>query len=383
MLEFIVQLRLLHYVPRISKEASGLTGSVPPLCSELASIGYDVDIICLEAGTPIAGVNLRSFPELPLFQSFGFAPSLIVALWRDLNSFDLVHNHSLWTMPNIVIGWIVPRSNAKLVISPHGTLSPWALSVRSILKKLLWPLQKYSFCRADMLHATSEVEMAQIRDLGFNGPVALIPLGIRLPKLLGARPEKLDGQRTLFFLSRLHPIKGIDILLNCWKTLEKKHPAWRLVIAGDGERDYVEQVYVKASKLQLSRVEFLGGLYGDVKDEAYQAADLFVLPSHSENFGLVVAEALASGCPAIVSRAAPWAGLERERCGWWVDNEVGAFSVALDQAMQLTQGELRLMGLRGRAWMARDFSWPASAKKMGEAYRWLLTGGVCPEWVKL
>jgi glycosyltransferase involved in cell wall biosynthesis len=376
--------KIIHYVPRINEEASGLTGAVPPLCIYLASLSHEVKIFCLAARGPIAGVKLQVFPIWPVLLSFGFSPALVSAMRHDLGKVDVVHNHSLWTMPNIAAGWLVPGSQSKLVTSPHGTLSAWALNRKRFLKWMIWPFQKRAISRADMVHVTSELELMQLRNLGITVPVALIPLGIEMPALsIAEKPTHIDDQRTLLYLSRIHPIKGIDRLLASWKILQQKHPSWRLVIAGTGDARHVAEIREMAVQLELCRVEFPGALYGALKEAAYQAADLFVLPTHSENFGLVVAEALANGCPALVSRGAPWPGLDKERCGWWIENEVNALTTALNHAMQLPRNDLRYMGLRGRAWMERDFSWASSAQKMDAAYRWLVTGGDRPEWVKV
>jgi glycosyltransferase involved in cell wall biosynthesis len=122
---------------------------------------------------------------------------------------------------------------------------------------------------------------------------------------------------------------------------------------------------------------------GAAKAAFYREADLFVLPSASENFGVAAAEALASETPAICTRGTPWAGLEAEGCGWWVDPSVDALATALDAAMSLPAASLRTMGRRGRTWMARDFSWPRVAADMLDLYRWLAGAGERPATVRL
>lgn len=330
----------------------------------------------------IPGVVLDIHPEWPVLSRFAISTSLVRHLRRKAAEVDVVHNHSLWSMVNVAAGWIVPGRRAKLVTSPRGTLSTWALSRNPQAKRLLWPLQRRALVQADLLHATSEVEYQEIRAHGFTAPVAVIPNGIDLPPLPTTATRGSGSQRTLLFLSRIHPTKGLDRLLHAWMQLQDNHPDWRLVIAGQGEVAHVQEVEALANRLGLVGVEFPGPLFGDAKSSAYWGADLFVLPTHSENFGMVVAEALAHSCPAIVSQGAPWAGLHAEGCGWWVGNDVQTLAATLETAMKLPFAERAAMGLRGRAWMERDYAWAAIGQRMDAAYRWLVSGQECPVWVK-
>lgn len=342
----------------------------------------DVELYCLEVGKPINGVLVRIFTPWRFFYSFGFSPKLLASLVFNSKKVDIIHQHSLWTMGNICIGFL--GNGAKLVTSPHGTLSTHALNFRWLQKKLLWPLQKRGLERSHLIHATSLLELNQIRSLGFTAPIALIPLGVFLPEILTLENKRNESNsRTLLFLSRLHPIKGIEKLFDAWKVLEKRHPSWRLVVAGDGDVDYVSQLHEKIRSLALKRVKFKGALFGAEKDLAFQTASLFVLPSYSENFGLVVAEALANGCPVVVSHGAPWSEIEREKCGWWVSNNIAELINSLDIAMSLPENDLREMGLRGRTWMARDYSWSVSSMKMNAAYKWIVDGGPQPDFINI
>jgi glycosyltransferase involved in cell wall biosynthesis len=253
------------------------------------------------------------------------------------------------------------------------------------LKKALWPLQKRALERADMLHATSEAEYHEIRALGLKAPVVILPNGIDVPERVGRsiEDENTLNRRTLLFLSRIHPKKGIDRLLNAWAALESQHLEWDLVIAGTGESAHVEEIKVLIEKLGVKRVDFVGPLYGDSKAAAYQNAELFVLPTHSENFGMAVAEALAHGCPAVVGTGAPWAGLRTEECGWWVEITVESLKNTLSSAFGRSREELQVMGERGRKWMEREYGWSSIAQKMNVAYQWLCKGGERPEFVRV
>lgn len=363
-------------VPHINQEASGPSYSVPRLCQSLAACDNQVELTCLAANGLVPGVVLDIHPQWPVANRFAISTSLTLSLSRKACLVDVVHNHSLWSMVNVAAGLVVPGKRAALVASPRGTLSDWALRRSGAVKRILWPLQRQVLLRADLLHATSEVERQEIRAQGFTAPVVVLSNGIDLPIMPPAKSIASEDQRTLLYLSRIHPIKGLDRLLQAWKLLQTSHPRWRLQIVGTGEPAHVLAVQRIADKLGVQRVLFSGPLYAAAKSQAYFASDLFVLPTHSENFGMVVAEALAHGCPAIVSRGAPWSAMEKMQCGWWIENDVQTLISTLDIAMRLSRQQLTEMGLRGRAWMERDFGWTAIGKQMSEAYRWILAGKI-------
>jgi glycosyltransferase involved in cell wall biosynthesis len=373
--------KVVHVVPHIDDEAMGPSYSVPRLCQSLAACGHSVGLLCLAAKGDISGVVVHVHSQWQALNRFAVSPGLAKALRERARRVDIVHNHSLWAMPNVAVGWVVPGRHARLVTSPRGTLSPWALARSKWVKRAIWPLQRRALFRADLLHATSEEELADIRAVGLKQPVAVIPNGVDVPRQdpqLKSRP----AERTLLFLSRLHPTKGIDLLLAAWQRLQDKHPDWRLVIAGRGEPAHEQSIRELAERLAVRRVTFVGPLYGAMKSGAYWGAELFVLPSHTENFGMVVAEALAHGLPAVVSNGAPWGGLVTEDCGWWIDNTQESLVRTLDEAMQCSVHQLAVKGNRGRQWMEREFRWDALGANMSEAYRWLLEGGEKPACVR-
>jgi glycosyltransferase involved in cell wall biosynthesis len=373
-------MRLVHVVPHISEEASGPSYSVPRLCASLAALGHEVELSCLAAQGPIPGVRLDVHRQWPVLSRFAVSPSHTLALRRKAEQVDIVHNHSLWSMVNVAAGLVVPGRRAKLVTSPRGTLSAWALSRSRHAKRALWPIQRRVLKRADLIHATSEIEYGEIRASGFKAAVAIIPNGIDLPDLPVSRPT--TSPRTLLFLSRIHPIKGGDRLLHAWQQLQHVHPDWRLRVVGRGEPSHEQALRKLAHSLQLERVDFSGPLYGAEKSKAYFEADVFVLPTHSENFGMVVAEALAHGCPVVVSKEAPWAGVQEERCGWWVEHDVNTLTGGLDAALSESSQALREKGAKGRTWMERDFSWLSVAERMAATYRLIHHGGEPPLCVR-
>jgi glycosyltransferase involved in cell wall biosynthesis len=160
------------------------------------------------------------------------------------------------------------------------------------------------------------------------------------------------------------------------------YPGWRLRIVGPPEVGYDNELRALASALGLTRVFIEGPIYGEAKTAAYREADVFVLSSLNENFGLTVAEALAAGTPAISTKGAPWSGLEREGCGWWIDHGVEPLAAALAYAMALPRETLKAMGDKGRAWIARDFSWGPIARDMLDVYCWLARDATPPPVVR-
>lgn len=376
-------MRFVHVIPHIADEASGPSYSVPRLCSALAEGGHEVELMCLGEGPRVRGVDVDFFAQWTHPRSFAVSPAHARELSRRAGEADIVHNHSLWSMVNVAAGMVVPGKRARLVTSPRGTLSPVALDRRRALKRVLWPLQRRALTEAALIHATSEIEYEQIRAMGLRAPVAIIPNGIDLPAPWPPTPRPSGQPRALLTLGRLHPIKGLPRLLRSWKSLEQAHPEWRLRIVGKGEPHHEREIRALASSLGLARVDFAGPLYGAAKEQAYRDADLFVLASHSENFGVVVAEALANGCPVVTTGLTPWAGLVDEGCGWWVPSSEQAIGAALAEAMSLRSDALSAMGARGRRWMETDFSWTALGHRLAESYEWLLQGGPPPSSVRL
>jgi glycosyltransferase involved in cell wall biosynthesis len=377
-------MKLIHTMPDIDKEASGPSYSVTRLCESLIAHEAQVQLALVGDAT-----LMRDRPYVRAFPA-GFGPARLgnsPAMNRWLKqqvadgSVDLVHNHSLWMLPNVYPGWATQGSRIPYVVSPRGTLSEWAMASGSKIKRLYWPLlQKPSIAHAALFHATAESEYHDIRRMGFKQPVAVIPNGIDLPEYQ-AKPAR--NQRTLLFFGRLHPVKGVDHLLQAWALLQDEFPQWQLRITGPGDADYVHYLKTLAQDLRVQRASFDGPIYGTGKFNAYRQADLYVLPSHSENFGMTVAEALACGTPCVVSQGAPWKGLEANQAGWWPKIGTEPLMAALRVALAKPQTELDTMGENGRQWMDHAFSWSHIGDTMTQVYAWLLQQAERPDCVVL
>ena len=377
-------MRIIQVVPHVGHAASGPSYSVPRLCQALGECGDSVFLLTLARGNnrKNQGFQHLSYPEL---RDFGIAasPAMKRALRSMVGNIDIVHSHSLWLMPNVYPAWAADRARKTLVVSPRGTLSPVALA-RSYWRKRIfwWLLQRRAIHQAKLLHATSQQEYLDIRAAGLTQPVAIIPNGVDIPPNLPPRLAQ-DGQKTLLYLGRLHPIKGLDMLLRAWGRLEERFPDWELKLVGPGEADHVLALKRLAASLDLPRVTFAGPRYGAQRGAEYAAADLYVLPSFSENFGMSVAEALASGTPVLTTTGTPWKNLDQKNVGWCVAPEINAFTQALESGLATDPADLRAMGARGYQWMREDFSWSFVGLQMQAAYLWLLGRGPMPDCVRL
>lgn len=392
-------LKVCHVIACINQNIGGPALSVTNLTEALSQTTIEPHLWTLhypEHGSQLQpfGVQLHSYPATFLTRhGRGFHPIADRALHKlaaqDLN---LIHNHGVWMFPNRYARQAAQRYDLPLVISPRGMLEPWALQWSGLRKRVAWWLyERENLERATLFHATSEMEVQAIRQLGFQQPIALIPNGVLIPNLeqiptkavLTAQFPTLANKRWLLFLSRLHPKKGLDRLLQVWHQLEAQFPEWQLVIAGPDLIGYQAELIALTTKLNLqSRVTFTGMLSGDQKAAALGNSELFVLPSHSENFGIAVAEALSYAVPVITTHGTPWQDLHRANCGWWIENQTEPLTQALTEGMQLSDSDRRSMGLNGRALVTKNYAWSSIAQTMSAVYRWIMQGGIPVESIR-
>ncbi len=307
-------------------------------------------------------------------------------------------------------------------------LEPWSLKTKWLKKRIARFLyQDRDLKKAAALHATAESEAEQFRRLGFRQPIIISPNGVDIPGEMPPRAHRADGRKTILFLSRVHPKKGLLELIEAWGKVKgggagdrgretKQRQSAEAVGSNQGPRkqtnalmnsrtnelldwhveyagpDYGGHLHAVQKRIKELGVEsdftYLGDLNDLEKWSAYRRADIFVLPTYSENFGIVVAEALAAGVPVITTRGAPWSELEGTygdtvaasrrvkaecgRCGWWIDIGVEPLAEALKEAMRLSDEERRTMGENGRRLVEAKYTWPAIAEQMKAAYEHVL-----------
>ena len=232
---------------------------------------------------------------------------------------------------------------------------------------------------ATCLHATAEHEREDIRTMGYEGPIAVIPNAVATPQ---HKPERKHRKlRRLVYLARIHPIKGTRVLIDLWRNLAAEFPDWELDIAGVDDGGQVAKLKAHVAKLNLKRITFSGPQFGEEKSRFLLSADLYCLPTTSDNFAITVGEALAHQLPVVTTKAAPWEGVITHRCGWWEEPNREAVGRALRQAMAKSHDELEEMGLRGKHWVSNNFGINPLGQRMSDLYQWLVFGGEAPSFI--
>jgi glycosyltransferase involved in cell wall biosynthesis len=277
----------------------------------------------------------------------------------------VVHDHGLWLPSNLAAANVAKHLGCIHVISPHGMLQPKAMTQTSIKKRLAWALyEKRRLLGAAALHVTSDIEAEAVARLLPGMRLLKVPLGIAVPTNL---PAVNTRRQNVIYLGRLHPLKGIDMLLEAWQAA--KQPGWTLLLVGPCDEPYRQQLQEKIAKLMIDgSVSFTGPLYDAAKEAVLQDGAVLVLPSFTENFGMVVAEALAHALPVITTIATPWDGIVDHACGWVVAPEAAALTEALRSAIHTPMNKLEQMGERGRAWMKTSFDLRELTNRMNEHY---------------
>jgi len=377
-------MRVLHLSAPLSPASGGPYESIRYLTGGLADAGASVSV-----AMPFDTVSRSHHGDWRadmssegriLFPPLGWSPDFARRVLAE--NADVLHTHGLWQHPSwVALGW-KRRWQRPHVVSVRGMLEPWAWEHRAWKKRPMWRmLERRNLESAALLHATSGQEAQSFRDRGLKVPIAIIPNGVELPERWERNAEPTPGKKTMLFLSRIHPKKGLPLLLEAWAKV--RPDGWDLKIVGPDEGGHRKELEKQVAALGLAAdVSFQDAVRGkDAKGSLFREASLFVLPTHSENFGIAVAEAMAHGLPVIATHGAPWQLLETERCGWWVPVSVEGLAAALEDATRLPSDMLLEMGAKGRAVVAERFGWDGIARQFIDCYRWLSGQGPKPDVV--
>jgi glycosyltransferase involved in cell wall biosynthesis len=320
-----------------------------------------VNLLDRRAQTPLGSLLMAS----------GLWTSFRTQLIRGIRP-DIVHLHGVWSGFLAAFAQTARRHGIPYIVAPHGMLEPWPLKVRNRRKAVaLRTYQGWILRDAAAVHATSEGEADNLRRLGLTkSPIFVIPNAIDAPPDLESpaseAPRPAGARKRMLFLSRVHPKKGLDLLLRAWAAL--RPTSWELAIVGHGDPIYVDEAKRLAATLKVEHVEFHAHVDGAAREAMFAQASAFILPTYSENFGNVVAEAMVRGLPVITTTGTPWSVVAERKFGWYVPPNLEGVTNALRELFAADPKMLAAMGSRGRQYVRENLLIEAVTPRLLEMY---------------
>lgn len=361
-------MKIIHYIPSIDRMAGGISTYMQVLAKPLGTMA-EVHIMTHASENPLPMENCKVH-DIPRYRPFsGVWKKAVVDLLDSVRP-DIVHVNCCWTPDCAMIQRLAQKRGYKVVLTPHGMLEPWIIKRHYWTRKVpaLWLYQKAAVQRADCVQATAESERDNLLKLGYNSNIKVVRLGIDAESIEMKRSWKKS--RQILFLSRVHVKKGINFLVEAADVLRNELQGYKILVAGEGEADYVEDMKRMICDRGLQDiVQLIGGVYGDEKWRLFQTSDFFVLPTHSENFGLAIAESLASGTPVITTVGTPWSDLNSSEAGAWIEIGMEPLVETLRRFLSLSEDELETMGRNGRRLIETKYSAHVMAEQMMEVYK--------------
>ncbi len=360
-------MKILHFIPSIDRSSGGVGAYLQLLAHDLGKM-VELHIVSHRSENELLIENSTIHFIDGRRTHLRKAKAEFMKILDELRP-DVVHINCCWELlSSFTVFWAKQR-HYPVLITTHGMLEPWVIKKNFWTKKLpaLLFYQKKALRMADGLVATAESERKNLLMANYNPYVSLVPNGVIVDGILLKNSWK--HSKTILFLALLRPNKGADLLIKAVKKLEHSLTNYQVLIAGTGENDYVNSLKVLVHSLELNHiVSFLGGIYGNEKWRLYQKADVFVLPTLNENFGIVIAESLASGTPVITTKGAPWPELKERNCGWWIERDVDSIASALQEFLKLPISDLETMGRNGRRLVEEKYSSRKVAEDMVRLY---------------
>jgi glycosyltransferase involved in cell wall biosynthesis len=382
---------VLHVIPAVARRYGGPSVAVIEMCRALNQQGVETLVVATDAdgpgrlgvplGLPMSYGGVRAvFFRRVTSESFKYSPALARWLRAHAGTFDLVHIHALMSHACVAAVRAAQAAGVPYVLRTLGTLDRWSLAQKSVKKRLFMARWGRSMLRgAAAVQATGYEELRALREDWGIARVALIPLGVDDSVFADSdEPAEPADPPYVTCVSRLHPVKGVELLIDAFARVTAADPLgrWHLKIAGDGDRAYLGRLRSLAGRSSAAgRIEFLGWVDGAPKTDLLRRASLFALMSRHENFGISVVEAMARGVPVVVSREvqlAHW--IEEAGAGWTVPLDPAAIDAALGAALSDAQARRR-NGQAGLA-LARRWRWPIVAGQLTELYRQAAAGTV-------
>ncbi len=295
-----------------------------------------------------------------------FAPKMILKSVSLIKDYDIVHGHGFYVTPNFIFGKLARKNKIPFVYHVHGAFNPWILN-RSVLKKKLVHLlfENKNFEYAKLWRALTNKEADQIRSFGIKSPIVVAPNGIHLEEFDSVLAPSANHRKKkrILFLARIHPVKGLDMLVRAWKEMEDLLNDWELIVAGPDENGYQRKLELLIKKCQLvGSVKFVGPVFGRKKVEILKSSDLFILPSYSEGFSVAILEAMACCVPVIATDACNFPEIQTEAGGWVCQATLDGVKSALSEAVMVGDDELVERGRLGRSLVEKKYQWSKIAQ---------------------
>jgi len=396
------QLKILHNVNSVGKTSFGFGQISVSLAKAQHDLGHDVDLWCLDNDEGIQWASsTHDFPAERIKRFNLFGPIFLLyspEMKRHANQnaegiFDIVHQHGIWSGVSSATFKFSQKGKTPTIISPHGTLNQWALNSSRLKKKIALTIYEGANLRqASCLHATSINEIDDFRNFGLKNPIAYIENGINEKHLFTkGNADRFREQyfidsnkRILFFLSRISPKKGLLMLVEAINSIQDDFTDWLLIIAGNDEFNHKKDIESIITQFQLNnKIKIIDPLFGQDKEDAFAAAELFILPSYSEGSPMVILDSLAAGVPVITTKASTWSDLIEYNCGWWTDISTSAIALAIKEATNMPSDYLQMMGKNGKDLISSKYTWSQLAQKTIQLYNWVLGRGAKPDFVSL
>lgn len=369
-------------VPSLNVETGGPARSVSTLADAQMAAGLDVSVLCLDYqrhGRLLEPklARLHVVPTTAIGRAMrGWSPAF-AALARSLaQSHDIVHNHGLWMQSNRHARIAANASGKPLVSSPRGMLEAYSWQRSAWRKQLAFlAFERKNLASARLMHATSEPEARSIRNVLRSTPIAILPNVVE--SIAATRTSPPD--RQILFLGRLDQKKGIDWLVDAWLRIFPAQSSWRLVIAGPCAMGYESELsHLHSRTAGREDIIWHSAVDGAAKWDLIDQSAAVVLPSRSENFGNVVAEAMLAGKPVLATEATPWSCLAHNAMGWWVPTDGTGIAAGLSSILATPIHELARMGDRARSFARMNFSPESIGSAWVDAYAYLVRGGAPP-----